>query len=83
MYGTCLVRKQYTFPAQQSRDTPFPYSLHSGPDARKDGGSITGKGLSYSVHRDQTGLGPKQFCIKWVLWGGGGGGSEGKAAGIW
>jgi len=26
----------------------------------KDGGSITGKGLSYSVlHRDQTGLGPK------------------------
>jgi hypothetical protein len=37
MYGPHLVRKQDNFPAQQSKDTQFPYSPHSGPHARKEG----------------------------------------------
>jgi len=37
MYGPHLVRKRDNIPAQQSKDTQFPYSLHSGPDAREDG----------------------------------------------
>ena len=53
----------------------YSFSLFSELWARrpKRKGSITGKGLSYSVlHRDQTGLGHNQLCIKWVLRGGGG-----------
>ena len=71
MYGPHLVRKQDNFPAQQSKVSLFSALWATRPKRR---GSTTGKGLSYSVlHRDQTGLGPNQLCIKWVLQGGGGG----------
>ena len=36
-YGPHLVRKQDNFPAKESKDTQFPYSLYSGPEARVDG----------------------------------------------
>jgi len=83
IYGTHPVRKQDNFPVQLSKDTQFPYALHSGPDARKYGVRLPVRVfpiLSSTATRPV--WDPTSFVLCEYYDEGGGGGSEGKAVGI-